>query len=275
MSEIKVTITPKVKTSTVLKTGATGLPGAAGSTGPQGLKGDQGIQGLKGDTGATGPQGLKGDTGATGAQGPAGSAASVTSTNIASALGFTPQPSGSYATLVGGTVPASQLPSFVDDVLEFSTLAAFPSTGETGKIYVTTGTNKTYRWSGSAYVEITSSPGSTDAVTEGSTNLYFTAARAVSALTSTLASYATQAWVTAQGYITSASLTWSNISGKPSFATVATSGSYNDLSSKPTLGTAAAQNTSYFDLAGAASTAQTAAQTYAKNQAIAMALALG
>ena len=72
MSEIKVTITPKVKTSTVLKTGATGLPGAAGSTGPQGLKGDQGIQGLKGDTGAAGPQGLKGDTGATGATGPQG-----------------------------------------------------------------------------------------------------------------------------------------------------------------------------------------------------------
>ncbi|MFZ0615435.1 MAG: hypothetical protein WAN16_03170 [Chthoniobacterales bacterium] len=183
-------------------TGPQGPAGATGATGPQGAQGIQGPQGVKGDTGATGPQGLKGDTGATGAQGPAGSAASVTSTNIASALGFTPQPSGSYATLVGGTVPSFQLPSFVDDVLEFSTLAALPATGETGKIYVTTGTNKTYRWSGSAYVEITSSPGSTDAVTEGSTNLYFTAARAVSALASTLASYATQAWVTAQGYAT-------------------------------------------------------------------------
>jgi len=104
-------------------------------------------------------------------------------------------------------VPASQLPSYVDDVLEFATLSAFPATGETGKIYVTTGTNKTYRWSGSTYVEIASSPGSTDAVSEGSTNLYFTAARAIAAVGGSLASYATQAWVAAQGYATSASVT--------------------------------------------------------------------
>jgi len=53
-----------------------------------------------------------------------------------------------------GKVPASQLPSYVDDVLEFANLAAFPGTGETGKIYVALDTNKTYRWSGSVYVEI-------------------------------------------------------------------------------------------------------------------------
>jgi hypothetical protein len=76
------------------------------------------------------------------------------------------------------------LPSFVDDVLEFANLAAFPGTGATGKIYVALDTNKTYRWSGSVYVEISASPGSTDAVTEGSTNLYFTVARVLaSALT--------------------------------------------------------------------------------------------
>ena len=56
-----------------------------------------------------------------------------------------------------GKVPASQLPSYVDDVLEYSAKASFPATGETGKIYVDTGTNKTYRWSGSAYVEISAS----------------------------------------------------------------------------------------------------------------------
>ena len=107
------------------------------------------------------------------------------------------QPSGNYATLVGGAVPAYQLPSYVDDVLEFATTSAFPATGETSKIYVSTGTNKTYRWSGSAYVEIASSPGSTDSVTEGSTNLYFTAARAISALASTLSGYATNSALTA------------------------------------------------------------------------------
>ncbi len=88
-----------------------------------------------------------------------------------------------YAGLDGsGKVPAAQLPSFVDDVLEYANLAAFPGTGETGKIYVALDTNKTYRWSGSAYVEISASPGSTDSVTEGSVNLYFTEPRALAAV---------------------------------------------------------------------------------------------
>jgi hypothetical protein len=53
-------------------------------------------------------------------------------------------------------IPASQLPSYVDDVLEFSSLSAFPTTGETGKIYVALDTNNTYRWSGTVYIYITS-----------------------------------------------------------------------------------------------------------------------
>ena len=81
-----------------------------------------------------------------------------------------------------GKVPAAQLPSYVDDVLEYAATGNFPATGETGKIYVATGTNKTYRWSGSVYVEISAAPGSTDAVVEGTTNLYFTDARAQAAV---------------------------------------------------------------------------------------------
>lgn len=54
----------------------------------------------------------------------------------------------------GGKVPAAQLPSYVDDVLEFANLAGFPGTGETGKIYVAIDTGYTYRWSGSAYVRV-------------------------------------------------------------------------------------------------------------------------
>lgn len=61
------------------------------------------------------------------------------------------------ADLVGGTVPASQLPSYVDDVLEYANLAVFPVTGESGKIYVAINTNITYRWTGTAYVEISAS----------------------------------------------------------------------------------------------------------------------
>ena len=80
------------------------------------------------------------------------------------------QPAGSYvlasekgansgvATLdATGKVPASQLPSFVDDVIEAANFAALPATGEGSKIYVTLDDNKTYRWGGSAYTEISAS----------------------------------------------------------------------------------------------------------------------
>jgi hypothetical protein len=103
----------------------------------------------------------------------------------------------------GGKVPSAQLPSFVDDVLEFASLASFPGTGETGKIYVALDTNKTYRWSGSAYVEISASPGSTDAVTEGVTNLYFTTARVLATALSGL-STATNAVITTADTVLSA-----------------------------------------------------------------------
>lgn len=56
-----------------------------------------------------------------------------------------------------GLVLSSQLPSYVDDVLEYSNVSAFPATGESGKIYVATDTNLTYRWTGSAYTEISAS----------------------------------------------------------------------------------------------------------------------
>ena len=65
---------------------------------------------------------------------------------------------GGVATLgADGKVPSAQLPSYVDDVLEYSNKASFPSAGETGKIYVAKDTNITYRWGGSAYVEISAS----------------------------------------------------------------------------------------------------------------------
>jgi hypothetical protein len=78
-------------------------------------------------------------------------------------------------------VPSSQLPSYVDDVIEYSVFSAFPATNDGGKIFVARDTGKIYRWSGSAYVEISPSPGSTDSVTEGSVNLYHTTARAAAA----------------------------------------------------------------------------------------------
>lgn len=53
-----------------------------------------------------------------------------------------------------GYVPSSQLPSFVDDVLEYASASDFPATGEAGKIYIAKDTNVTYRWGGTVYVPI-------------------------------------------------------------------------------------------------------------------------
>lgn len=71
------------------------------------------------------------------------------------------------ASAITGVIPAANLPSFVDDVIEGylsdgklyktkNTDGAYATeiTGETGKIYVNLNNNKTYRWSGSAFVVI-------------------------------------------------------------------------------------------------------------------------
>lgn len=64
---------------------------------------------------------------------------------------------GMSASKLTGTIPQANLPSYVDDVLEYNGKSNFPDTGESGKIYVDTSTNKTYRWSGSGYTEISAS----------------------------------------------------------------------------------------------------------------------
>jgi hypothetical protein len=53
-----------------------------------------------------------------------------------------------------GRVPSAQLPSFVDDVLEYPNVGALPITGTAGIIYVTLDDNKIYRWSGTGYTVI-------------------------------------------------------------------------------------------------------------------------
>lgn len=78
-------------------------------------------------------------------------------------------------------IAAAYLPSYVDDVLEYASLAAFPATGEQGKIYVAVDTGRIYRWGGTLYIRIAASPGTTDEVPEGVVNKYFTDARAIAA----------------------------------------------------------------------------------------------
>lgn len=74
-----------------------------------------------------------------------------------------------------GLVDAANLGQ-MDDVQEVANQAALPDPGETGVLYVALDNNRLYRWSGTAYVHIPTSPGSTTDVPEG-TNLYYTEAR--------------------------------------------------------------------------------------------------
>lgn len=60
------------------------------------------------------------------------------------------------ADLVDGKVPSSQLPSYVDDVLEYDTFESLPNSGEKGKIYVITNNNTQFRWSGTEYIQLNS-----------------------------------------------------------------------------------------------------------------------
>lgn len=191
---------PKGDTGSTGPTGSQGPkgdPGATGPTGPQGLTGSTGPKGDKGDTGATGPPGgvnsvntrtgditlAKADVGL-GSVDNTSDATKPISTATQAALNTKEATANKgaangYAPLDGNSlVPPAYLPSYVDDVLEYANLAGFPGTGESGKIYTALDTGKIYRWGGSAYVEISPSPGSTDAVPEGSTNKYYTDARA-------------------------------------------------------------------------------------------------
>jgi hypothetical protein len=59
----------------------------------------------------------------------------------------------------GGKVPSSQLPSYVDDVVEYADRASFPATGESGKIYLALDDYHQWRWSGSQYIDMTSESG--------------------------------------------------------------------------------------------------------------------
>lgn len=99
----------------------------------------------------------------------------LTASTVLDAIGYTPIDSSKIGTAEGvasldatGKVPVSQLPSFVDDVVEADGIDNAPATGEKDKIYVDTITNKTYRWSGTAYVEISAS----DIVTASEQNGY-------------------------------------------------------------------------------------------------------
>ena len=170
--------------------GDQGIQGVQGLLGPTGNKGDQGnpgIQGQAGAQGATGTQGIKGDTGATGSIDTTGiinvvdsrvnktfvdalnvDAATLDNVNVSALekIANKNQVNGYAGLDSAGKVANAQLPSYVDDVVEYANFAGFPATGETGKIYVAIDTGDVYRWGGSSYVQINDAVTSADQATK-------------------------------------------------------------------------------------------------------------
>ena len=171
------------------KDGIDGKDGSIGPQGPEGPKGDNGLPGTNGKDGAPGTPGKDGKNGTEGAPGKDGHTPVKgedywTTSDKQEIVNDTKQAIdlSSYAqttyvdTEMGkkintsekgavngvaeldehGKILSAQLPSYVDDVIE-GTLSTFPKPGETGKIYVDTSSNLSYRWGGSEYVVITSS----------------------------------------------------------------------------------------------------------------------
>ena len=123
-----------------------------------------------------------------------------------------------------GKVLTSQLPSFVDDVIEAENFAVLPNEGETGKIYVTLDDNKTYRWSGSAYIEISASLtlGETDSTAYRGDRgkIAYDHATDANKINSAVASGMYKVAGTADGHIASlTAMTGSDIEGLMTFAT--------------------------------------------------------
>ena len=140
-----------------------------------------------------------------------------------------------------GKVPAAQLPSYVDDVIE---AAALPTTGETGKIYIKTGDNTVWRWTGSAYVEISVGTGTADAATKlatartiggvsfnGTANINLPGVNAAGNQSTTgnaaTATSAVSVTGTQAGAITANTAKVSNVSTNLSYTTATTTGTVN------------------------------------------------
>ena len=101
----------------------------------------------------------------------------LTPANIGAIASSEKGTSGGVAPLnASGTIDSTYLPSYVDDVLEFSSKSAFPATGESGKIYVDISAeeNNTYRWSGSTYILIAKNTNTTYTIAKDGTTVTLT-----------------------------------------------------------------------------------------------------
>lgn len=192
----------------------------------------------------------------------AGYLTNISSSQVTAALGYTPINAATKGAANGiasldssGLVPSTQLPSYVDDVLEYANLAAFPATGETGKIYVALDTNKTYRWSGSTYVYITS--GAVDSVA-GKTGVVTLASSDVG-----LGSVENKSSATIRSEITSSNVTTAlgftpyNSTNPSGFITSSALSPYQLASTAITTSNIGSQSVNYATTAGSAATLTT------------------
>lgn len=142
-----------------ISTAVSGITAGSGTVGPAGPQGLPGLDGAAGAAGVAGAQGLKGDTGLTGPEGPAG-AAGTNGTNGTN---------GAAATITVGSVTTGNAGTSVSVTNSGTSAAAILNftipKGDAGAAGSGTSTFS----------------GTTDAVTEGTANLYFTDARALSA----------------------------------------------------------------------------------------------
>lgn len=148
-----------------------------------------------------------------------------------------------------GKVPSSQLPSYVDDVIEayykaadgkfYTTLSGGTYsgviTGETGKIYVDLSTSRTYRWGGSAYTEIKASPGTLDDITDGSTYVRMTSAERTKLSGIATGATANTGTITKVGNTSSGAVTVSSNNNTASFGNAVTVGSVGGVDLKFTM----------------------------------------
>lgn len=120
------------------------------------------------------------------------------------------------ANLVGGKIPENELPSYVDDVLEFDSFEDFPTVGEGSKIYIDKEENKTYRWGGSIYVAIGSG-----APVSGSPN--YIQNQSASAQSASF-------WIDGNGKMTSGNLTVDTINSTVGVVVNSTNNAYSSAS---------------------------------------------
>ena len=205
--------------------GAPGPVGPAGPRGPKGEKGEKGDKGDKGDTGPEGPQGIQGE------QGPAGKDGLTTSITV----------NGSTYTQVDGDITLPDYP----------TVPTVPTGDEYPFLNVTQKATGKIKFSqdGTSFSDKVSYDVNTNYVLINlkalNPSFYQGIKSAFDPTDRKLRVSIDEDWLVQQGFLKT--VTWGIITDKPTFATVATSGSYNDLLDKPTFATVATSG-SYKDL---------------------------